>query len=116
MNMIQTWRIMTGKDRVDVNTWFDLEADRNRDGATRTRNALGHHAIRPREYRYRERGEIFSNRVVRPYNELPNTVKQAETVNAFKNSLDDHRGIPSRTGSRPTAQLRPSRRRPMGPS
>ena len=115
-DMIQTWRIMTGKDRVDVNTWFDLEADRHRDGATRTRNALGHHAIRPREYRYRERGEFFCNRVVRPYNELPNTVKQAETVNAFKNSLDDHRGIPSRTGSRPTAPPRPSRRRPMGPS
>ena len=26
-DMIQTWRIMTGKDRVDASTWFDLEAD-----------------------------------------------------------------------------------------
>ena len=31
-DMIQTWRIMTGKDRVRVDTWFDLEVDRMRDG------------------------------------------------------------------------------------
>ena len=109
-DMIQTWRIMTGKDRVEVETWFDLEADRAREGATRTRNALSHHAIRPREFRYRERGEFFSNRVVRHYNELPNTVKQSATVNAFKNSLDEYRGIPSRTGSRPTDPHRHNRR------
>ena len=83
-DMIQTWRILTGKDMVDADTWFDLEADRPRDGSTSTRNALGHHAIRPREYRYRERGEYFSNRVVRPYNQLPNRVKQATTINDFK--------------------------------
>ena len=109
-DMIQTWRILTGKDMVDADTWFDLEADRPRDGATGTRHALGHHAIRPREYRYRERGEYFSNRVVRPYNQLPNRVKQATTINDFKNSLDDHRGVPSRTGSRPTAPPVPTRR------
>ena len=109
-DMIQTWRIMTGKDRVDVATWFDLEADRAREGATITRNASSHHAIRPREFRYRERGEFFSNRVVRHYNELPNTVKQSTTVNAFKNTLDEHRGIPSRTGSRPRDPPRHNRR------
>ena len=42
-------------------------------------------------FRYRERGEFFSNRMVRHYNDLPNTVKQSATVNAFKNSLDEHR-------------------------
>ena len=114
-DMIQTWRIMTGKDRVDAGTWFDFEADRPREGATRTRTAQGHHAIRPREWKYRERGEFFSNRVVRDYNGLPNTVKQAETINSFKNSLDDHRGIPTRVGSRPTAPTLPNRSRPMGP-
>ena len=72
-DMIQTWRILSGKDMVEAYTWFELEADRPRQGATRTRNALGHHAIRPREYR--ERGEFFTNRVVRSYNLLPDTVK-----------------------------------------
>ena len=107
-DMIQTWRILSGKDMVEANIWFDMEADRPREGATRTRNALGHHAIRPREYKYRERGEFFTNRVVRSYNQLPNTVKQATTINEFKNTLDDYRGIPSRSGSRPTAPSVPS--------
>ena len=109
-DMIQTWRILSGKDMVEANIWFDLEADRQREGATSTRNALGHHAIRPREYRYRERGEFFTNRVVRPYNQLPNNVKQSTTINDFKNTLDDHRGIPSRSGSRSTVPPVPSRR------
>ena len=95
---------------VEANIWFDLEADRQREGATSTRNSFGHHAIRPREYRYRERGEFFTNRVVRPYNQLPNSVKQSTTINDFKNTLDDHRGIPSRPGSRPTVPPVPSRR------
>ena len=101
-DMIQTWRIMTGKDRVEASTWFDMEAARPREGATTTRNAAGCHAIRPREYKYKERGEFFSNRVVKDYNQLPNSVKQAQNINNFKNSLDDHRGTPCRAGSRPT--------------
>ena len=101
-DMIQTWRIMTGKDRVKVSTWFDLEADRIREGATTTRNAKGHHAIRPREYQHEERGWFFSNRVVKDYNALPDHVKEATTINMFKNSLDIFRGTPNRTDSRPT--------------
>ena len=60
---------MTGKDRVSVGTWFDLEVD--------------------------------SNRVVRDYNALPNYVKQAANINIFKNCLDKHRGISSRTKAGP---------------
>ena len=95
---------------VEPNIWFDLEADRPREGATSTRNALGHHAIRPREYKYRERGEFFTNRVVRSYNQLPNDVKEATTINEFKNNLDAYQGIPSRSGSRSTVSPVPSRR------
>ena len=104
-DMIQTWRIMTGKDRVSVGTWFDLEVDRRRDGATTTRNANGHHAIRPRDFQHEERGHFFTNRVVRDYNALPNYVKQATNINSFKNCLDKHRGTPSRNPSRPTENL-----------
>ena len=62
-DMIQTWRIMTGKDRVDASTWFDMEADRPREGATTTRNAAGCHAIRPREFKYKERGEYKKTKI-----------------------------------------------------
>ena len=67
-DMIQTWRIMTGKDMVKVETWFDLEVDRHKFGATTTRHARQHHAIRPRNYKYEDRGKFFSNRVVQDYN------------------------------------------------
>ena len=88
---------MTGKDMVKVETWFDLESDRKRQGATTTRNASQHHAIRPREYQHEDRGKFFSNRVVKDYNSLPDHVKQASKINSLKNSLDKHMGTPSRT-------------------
>ena len=96
---------MTGKDMVKVETWFDLESDRKRQGATTTRNASQHHAIRPRDYQHEDRGKFFSNRVVKDYNSLPDHVKQASNINSFKNSLDRHRGTPSRTVSRPTGEM-----------
>ena len=100
-DMIQTWRIVTGKDMVRVETWFDLKSDRKRDAtttrrdATTTRNVSQHHAIRPREYQHEDRGKFFSNRVVKDYNALPDHVKQASNINAFKNGLDKHRGTQS---------------------
>ena len=100
--MIQTWRIMSGKDRVNVGTWFDMEVNRAREGATTTRHASGHHAIRPRHFEHAERGHFFSNRVVKDYNALPNNVKQAANINHFKNMLDKFRGTPTRNNSRPT--------------
>ena len=102
-DMIQTWKILNGKDRVNPNIWFDMEAERSREGATSTRNSTDHPALRPREYKYMERGFYFSNRVVEEYNSLPTEVKKAATINAFKNSLDKFRGTPSRSDSRTTA-------------
>ena len=79
-----------------------------------TRNAKGHHAIRPRDYQYTEKGHFFSNRVVKDYNSLPNSVKEATAINAFKNSLDKYRGTPSISDSRPTASADTTRRGKMG--
>ena len=98
--MIQ--RIMTGKDMVKVKTWFDLEVDWQSVGANTTRHARQHHAIRPTNYHYEERGRFFSQRVVKDYNSLPSYLKQAMDINTFKNNLDQYRGTPSRTGSRLT--------------
>ena len=115
-DMIQTWRIMTGKDMVKVETWFDMEVDRQRVGATTTRHARQHHAIRPRNFHYEERGRFFSHRVVQDYNALPDSVKQATDINIFKNNLDQYRGTPSRTGSRPTDDRQGRQDRNRGPS
>ena len=79
-----------------------MEVDRRREGATTTRHADGHHAIRPRKFKNEERGYFFSNRVVREYNALPAHVKQATTINMFKNLLVEHRGTPYWNSSRPS--------------
>ena len=115
-DIIQTWKILNGKDRVNPNIWFDMEAERSREGATSTRNSTDHHALRPREYKYMERGFYF--RVVVEYNSLPTEVKKAATINAFKNSLDKFRGTPSRSDSRTTAtsHLNPTEKDQWGSS
>jgi hypothetical protein len=64
--MIQMWRILTGKDRVDPANW-SLEVRR----------------------------EFFSIRVVDEYNSLPDRVKMATNMNMFKARLDEHLGTPA---------------------
>ena len=36
--MIQTWRVLTGKDRVDPTKWLVLQGEQVREGGTFTRN------------------------------------------------------------------------------
>ena len=103
-DMIQTWRILNGKDNVARSTWFDLEAERPREGASHTRFASQYQALRPRKYYHEQRGKFFSNRVVQEYNALPDYVKRSETLNMFKNRLDQHKGTPSRTSYHPLPQ------------
>ena len=100
-DMIQTWRILTGKDNVKSNIWFDLEVDRPRVGASNTRFATQYQALRPRKFYHEQRGKFFSNRVVQDYNSLPDYVKRSETINMFKNNLDHYRGTPCRPSLHP---------------
>ena len=95
-DMIQTWRILTGKDRVDPAIWFRLQEDQVREGATSTRRHQGYQALLPRTpARLEMRRNFFSNRVVEPYNSLPDSVKMAISMNSFKARLDEHMGTPA---------------------
>ena len=95
-DMIQTWRILTGKDRVDPANWFSLQGDQVRDGATSTRGHRGYQALLTRPPAKLEvRREFFSNRVVDEYNRLPDRVKMALNMNMFKARLDEHLGTPA---------------------
>ena len=88
-DMIQVFRIMTGKDDVDPNIWFQTMAD-SRGTGIGTRQATGLYNILPTEYNGQTRSNFFSQRVVAPWNNLPNSVKQATTVNLFKNRFDEY--------------------------
>ena len=88
-DLIQMYRIMTGKDDVDSNIWFQTMAD-SRGTGIGTRQATGLHNVLPQESNNQTRSNFFSQRVVAPWNALPNWVKQSNTVNMFKNRLDEH--------------------------
>ena len=78
-DMIQTWRILTGKDRVDPANWFILQEDQVREGATSTRSHRGYQALLSRPPAKLEvRREFFSNRVVDEYNRLPDSNKEVK--------------------------------------
>jgi ribonuclease P/MRP protein subunit RPP40 len=87
-DLIHMYRIMTGKDDVQPSTWFQLMADR--DGGANTRAAAGHlNVLNPDNSNSDIRRNFFSQRVVQSWNSLPDVVKMSQTVNQFKNSLDD---------------------------
>ena len=88
-DLIFMFRIMTGKDDVHYSTWFQLMSDR--EGGANTRAAAGHlNVLPPTTWSNDIRRNFFSQRVVDSWNSLPERVKQAATVNQFKNSLDNH--------------------------
>ena len=88
-DLIQMYRIMTGKDDVHFSTWFQRMSDR--EGGANTRAAAGYlNVLPPANYDNSTRRNFFSQRVVDSWNNLPDSVKQALSVNQFKNCLDDH--------------------------
>ena len=85
-DMIATYKIMSGKDKVDPGLLFDMGGEGER---PRTRGEARVHSIRPRRARLDIRRYSFSHRVVSLWNSLPNSIKEVETVLAFKIGYDE---------------------------
>ena len=85
-DMIQTWKIIQGVDHVDKNTWFRMVD--GEEAAHRTR-AAGNplNIVKPR-CNNELRRNFFSVRVVERWNGLPSRVKEAKTLDSFKNLYD----------------------------
>ena len=83
------FRIMTGKNDVSHSTWFQTMTDIRGDGVG-TRQGSGFLNVLPKASESQIRKNFFSTRVVEPWNRLPDSVKAAESVNQFKNSLDEY--------------------------
>ena len=73
---------MTGKVAVDPHCFFK----RNRDERTRGQWMK----LKKRSSRTHQGAQFFSNRVVMPWNKLPEEVVMAASTNNFKNLLDIH--------------------------
>ena len=88
-DMITMFRIMTGKDKVDPSLWFRMPIPRG--GAASTRQNTGFLNVeKPLRSNWELRRNQFSQRVVDDWNLLPDWVKQATSVNSFKNNIDRH--------------------------
>ena len=85
-DMITTYRIMTGKDKVDPGLFFDLVADGQ---GPRTRGVTGVYNIRAVNDRLEIRRNFFSQRVVNTWNSLPASLKGVGTVLGFKTGYNE---------------------------
>ncbi len=64
--MLQTYKVMTGKDNVERSTWFDMASS----GQRATRQAADPLNIRPKAARLEVCRQFFSQRVVENWNEI----------------------------------------------
>ena len=80
-DLIETYKIVTRKERIETKNFFTFHAGKY--------NTRGHCCkLETRRSRLELRRNFFSQRVVAPWNKLPESVVTAESVNAFKNRLD----------------------------
>ena len=86
-DMVQTFKIMQGHDRVASITWFQRV-----DVTVRTtRSASDPLNLKQQASRLETRRNFFSNRVVEAWNLVPSEIKSARTVHGFKNAYRKHR-------------------------
>jgi hypothetical protein len=80
-DLIQTFRLIKGIDKVDFNDFFELVSNANRTRGHRFK-------IVKKRSRLELRRNFFSQRVVNTWNNLPTSVVETDSVNCFKNRLD----------------------------
>src|SRR6266496_6123561 len=79
-DLIQVFKMLKGKDRVDFNKFFKIQP------LNRTR---GHNCKLVKQRSNLDiRKYFFSQRVVNTWNSLPQAVIEADSINSFKNRLD----------------------------
>ena len=87
-DMIQTFRIIQGVDNVETGTWFTMANEREREGATSTRNNRDTTRLVEGDSNYELRRNFFSQRVPSRWNALPQATRQQRTVLGFKAAFD----------------------------
>ena len=92
-DLIQAYRTLHGVDDVEAGNWFEMVQPRpgaSADNPGWTRNTSGSFNLRSKEIGNNEyRRSFWSQRVIEPWNGLPNQVKEAKSLNDFKNGIDN---------------------------
>ena len=86
-DMIQTWKIIHRADNVEKSTWFQMSAEG--EAVHRTRLTEDKTKIVKPKVKYKLRENYYSVRVVEKWNQLPQKVREAKTINSFKNMYDE---------------------------
>ena len=86
-DMIQTWKIVHRADNVDRSIWFKMTADE--EAVHRTRLAGDRTKIVKPNSKYKLRENFYSIRICESWNNLPGEVREAKTVDSFKNMYDE---------------------------
>ena len=89
-DLLQAYRVLTEKDNVSPATWFQL--CQPREGEVSTRQTTGFLNVVPQQGKGEIRNNFWSVRVIEPWNALPDSVKRVESLNWFKNALDNMQG------------------------
>ena len=84
-DLIRMYGIKTGKDSVEISTWFTP----GQKGALSTRLVTGCLNVEKRRGKNEVRNNIWSISVIDTWNSLPDYVKASPDVNTFKNSIDN---------------------------
>ena len=85
-DLIMVWKILHNHDDVSYSTWFRLASS---DAVQNTRLSSGLLNLRQSRFNSETRRHFFSQRVIEKWNNLPETVKNAPSVNSFKNNYDN---------------------------
>jgi len=86
-DLVQTFEILNGHDRVDASIWFTTVGD----SANRlTRNTAYSMNLVATRSKTDIRKNFFSNRVVNLWNSLPTDIKDSRTVKIFKTRLENN--------------------------
>ena len=92
-DLIQTYKIVNKVDDVDPATWFHFSNESQR--PTRSNTTIEEDGsmterltLIPQKTNLSLRRNFFSNHVVEPWNQLPDSLKCAASTNAFKNGYD----------------------------
>ena len=85
--MLQTYKILTGKDKVKKESWFAMASD----GGCHTRMAADPLNLRIPAGRLEIRRNFYSQRVPELWNKVPSSLKQAKTEKEFRNGYRKYR-------------------------
>ena len=84
-DMVETYKIIHGKSKVDRSTWFSFASEHSSRNTRLTADPLN---ITVKRSRLELRKNFYSNRVTEKWNSLPAELKNAKSISQFKAGYD----------------------------